>query len=87
MSENVATVDDLLSLFKKLSKHGKGYMKIKCADGYLHEDEITLNYLESEVWFRGHLFNTPIADNVRQFCEDIEKARDRFYENREREGD
>lgn len=80
MSEKITTVDDLLSLFKKLSEQGKGSMKIKCLDNYLHEDEITLNYTKNEVWLRGYLFNVPIADKVRRFYEDIEKARDRFYE-------
>lgn len=87
MSEKITTVDDLLSLFKKLSEQGKGDMKIKCTDGYLHKDEITLNYTKNEVWFRGYLFNVPIADRVRRFCDDIEEARDRFYKNREQEGE
>ena len=80
MNENAATVNELLSLFKELSEQGKGDMKIKCVDCYLHKDEITLNYTKNEVWFRGYLFNVPIADKVRRFYEDIEKARDRFYE-------
>lgn len=80
MNENATTVNELLSLFKELSEQGKGDMKIKCVDGYLHKDEITLNYTKNEVWFRGYLFNVPIADKVRRFYEDIEKARDRFYE-------
>lgn len=84
MNENAATVNELLSLFKELSEQGKGDMKIKCVDGYLHKDEIKLNYTKNEVWFRGYLFNVPIEDKVRRFYEDIEKARDRFYE---KEGD
>lgn len=84
MSGKVTTVNDLLSLFQKLSEQGKGGMKIKCMDNYLHEDEITLNYSGNEVLLRGYLFNVPIADKVRRFYEDIEKARDRFYE---KEGD
>lgn len=81
MKENVVTVDYLLSLFKKLSDEGKGDMKIKCMDNYLHEDEIRVNYLSNEVLFRGMLYNYDITDKVKRFCNDIEKAKDRFYGN------
>lgn len=87
MKEKVMVVDDLLLLFKKLSEQGKGDMKIKCMDSYLHEDEIGLNYLTNEVLFRGCLFNVDITDKVKQFCNDIEKARDKFYGNGESECD
>lgn len=79
------TVDYLLSLFKKLSDAGKGDMKIKCMDNYLHEDEITINYLTNEVLFRGYLFNVPITDKVKQFCDDIEKAMKKFYMSKNNE--
>lgn len=85
MGENIMTVDYLLSLFKKLSDAGKGDMKIKCMDNYLHEDEITINYLTNEVLFRGYLFNVPITDKVKQFCDDIEKAMKKFYMSKNNE--
>lgn len=83
MKEKVVTVDYLLSLFKKLSDAGKGDMKIKCMDNYLHEDEVGVNYLSNEVLFRGNLYNYDITDKVKRFCNDIEKAKDRFYGNME----
>lgn len=82
MKSEVTTVDYLLSLFNELSEQGKGDMKIKCTDNYLHEDEIGVDYLKNEVLFRGSLFNVPITDKVKRFCNDIEKAKDRFYGNR-----
>lgn len=87
MIEKIMTVDYLLSMLKKLSEAGKGDMKIKCMDSYLQEDEIGLNYLTNEVLFRGRLFNVPITDKVKQFCNDIENAKDRFYGNGESERD
>lgn len=81
MKEKVVTVDYLLSLFKKLSDAGKGDMKIKCLDNYFHEDEVGVDYLSNEVLFRGMLCNYDINDKVKRFCNDIEKAKDRFYEN------
>lgn len=81
MKEKVVTVDYLLSLFKKLSDAGKGDMKIKCLDNYLHEDEVGVNCLSNEVLFRVMLCNYDITDKVKRFCNDIEKAKDRFYGN------
>ena len=79
MKEKVVTVDYLLSLFNKLSEQGKGDMEIKCLGNYLHEDEVGVNYLSNEVLFRGMLYNYDITDKVKRFCNDIEKAKDRFY--------
>lgn len=81
MKENVVTVDYLLSLLKKISDAGKGDMKIKCMDNYLHEDEFGVDYLSNEVLFRGKLCNYDITDKVKRFRNDIERAKDRFYGN------
>ena len=40
--EDVVTVDYLLDLFQRLHDAGKGDMKIKCVDNFLHKDEITI---------------------------------------------
>ena len=85
--ENIVTVDYLLSVLKKLSDAGKGDMKIKCIDNYLHKDEIGVDYLKNEVLFRGFLFNIPITDKIKQFCDDIERAKERFYMRKESEGE
>lgn len=84
--ENIVTVDYLLSMLKKLSDAGKGDMKIKCMDNPLHEDEITINYTKNEILLRGYIFNFQISDKVRRFCDDIEKAKERFYMREEGEG-
>lgn len=77
--DNIVTVDYLLSLFRTLSEQGKGNMKIKCMDNFLHDDEISINYMENEILFSGNIFNCSLADKVKQFCNDIEKAKERFY--------
>lgn len=81
MKEKIMTVDDLLSLFKKLSDAGKGGMEIKCLDNYLHKGEVTVDYLSNEILLRGKLYNYDINEKVKRFCNDIEKAKDRFYGN------
>lgn len=86
MKENVVTVDYLLGLLKKILDAGKGDMKIKCMDNSLHEDEITINYTKNEILLRGYIFNFSISDRVREFCNDIDKAKERFYRREESEG-
>lgn len=81
--KDIATVDYLFSLFKALSEHGKGDMKIKCMDNYLHEDEININYMKNEILLRGYIFNFSISDKIRQFYNDIENAKRRFYAREE----
>lgn len=77
--KNIVTVDYLLSLMQELSSAGKGNMEIKCADNFLHEDEIKVDYTKNEISFRGFIFNYSIADKVKRFCDDIEKAKEKFY--------
>lgn len=85
MKENIVTVDYLLSMLKKLSEAGKGDMEIKCMDNALHEDEITINYTKNEILLRGYIFNFSISDKIKQFCNDIDKAKERFYKSEESE--
>lgn len=79
--KEIMTVDDLLNLFQTLSEAGMGDVKIRCTDGFLHRDEITVSHLDNEVWFRGFLFNQPISDKIREFCRDIEKAKQKFFDS------
>lgn len=37
--EKIATIDYLLDLLRNISEAGKGDMKVKRIDNYLHEDE------------------------------------------------
>ena len=75
----ILTVDNLLSLLKKLHESGNGDMKIKCRDNFLHEDEIGINYMNNEMMFIGLIFNHPMTQNVKEFCNDIDKAEKKFY--------
>ena len=75
----VVTVDYLLDLFQRLHDAGKGDMKIKCKDNFLHRDEIGIIYYKNEIEFRGYLHNFSITQKVNEFCNDIEKAERKFY--------
>lgn len=54
-------------------------MKIKCQDGYLHTDEIGVDYMTKEVLFRGMLYNFPPSDKVKKFCAGVQKLSDEFW--------
>lgn len=75
----IVTVDYLLDLFQKIHDSGDGDMKIKCRENFLYEDEIGINYMDNEMEFRGYLFNLPMVKKVSEFCDDIEKAKKKFY--------
>ena len=79
----VVTVDYLLDLFQRLHDAGKGDMKIKCKDNFLHKDEIVITYYKNEIEFRSLLYNLPITQRVKDFCEDVDKAMRKFYESKE----
>ena len=79
----VVTVDYLLDLFQRLHDAGKGDMKIKCKDNFLHKDEIVITYYKNEIEFRDLLYNLPITQRVKDFCEDVDKAMRKFYESKE----
>ena len=85
MSAPIVTVDSLLEDLKKLSDAGYGDMKIKCADGYLREDEIGYNYLTREVLFRGNILNTPAEERLQKFMERIDEAIKELYRTDESE--
>ena len=77
--EDVVTVDYLLDLSQRLHDAGKGNIKIKCTDNFLHIDEIGINYIKNEIKFYGCLHNFSITQKVQEFCKDIDKARNKFY--------
>ena len=77
--DDYMTVDRLAIFLKRLSEAGNGDMKIRCVDGFLHADEIKVNYMDNEMMLRGYLFNVPVAEKISKFCADIEKAKDEFY--------
>ena len=81
--EDIVTVDYLLNLFQSLHDAGKGDMKIKCKDNFLHKDEIVITYYKNEIEFRCLLYNLPITQMVKDFCEDVDKAMRKFYESKE----
>ena len=80
MNSKIATVDYLLDLFQKLSNDGHGDMKIKFQDGFLHEDEVSVNFQDEEVLLQGLIFNIPITEKIKEFKSDIQKAYEKFYD-------
>lgn len=81
MENDFITVDSLRERLNELSKIGYGDMKIKCHDGYLHDDEIGYNYLNREIQLRGHLFNFSLTERVQKFRNGVEKLYQEFYGN------
>ena len=77
--ENIVTVDYLLNILQREHDGGHGDMRIKCQDGFLHEDEVIFKYAFNEIEFRGLLYNFPIAKRISEFYNDIDKAYRRFY--------
>lgn len=74
---DIVTVDYLLNILQRASDYGLGEAKIKCEDGYLHEDEISVG--QREICLKGYLYHYPPTKRVLEFKEDIEKAVDKFY--------
>lgn len=74
---DIVTVDYLLTLLQRASSNGFGSAKIKCQDGYLHTDEISIS--PDEIKLRGYLFNHSPTEKVKEFKKDIEKAVEKFY--------
>ena len=60
-----------------VTSNGFGNAKIKCQDGYLHTDEISIS--PDEIKLRGYLFNHSPTEKVKEFKKDIEKAVEKFY--------
>lgn len=79
MENNFLTVGSLKEKLDKLIDAGYGDMKIKCQDGYLHTDEIGVDYMTKEVLFRGMLYNFPPSDKVKKFCAGVQKLSDEFW--------
>lgn len=77
--DDIVTVNYLLNFLQKASDHGFGDAKIKCEDGYLHEDEVSISIIQREIRLKGYLHHYPIAKKVLEFKEDIEKAASKFY--------
>ena len=71
------TVDYLLNILMKMTQMGYGNARIKCQDGYLHTDEISIS--SQEIKLRGYLYNYPPSNKVKKFQEDIEKAVRKYY--------
>lgn len=75
----IVTVDYMLRLLQRLHDNGKGDMKIKCRDNFLHEDEVAIDYMGNEMKLRGYLYNFSAAEKVKEFCTDVKNAETKFY--------
>lgn len=80
MESNYLTVDDLLEKLNKLSEYGYGDMRIRCQDGYLHDDEIGFDYLQREILLRGLLRNQVPYKNVKKFYQEVGKLCEEYFE-------
>ena len=80
MNEKV-TIDYLLNIFQKLSNNGHGDMIITVNNDTVYTDDIGINYDKKEVTIRGNLYNSSITEKLKRFCDDIEKAKNKFYES------
>lgn len=83
MESNYLTVDDLLEKLNKLSEYGYGDMRIRCQDGYLHDDEIGFDYLQREILLRGLLRNQVPYKNVKKFYQEVGKLCEEYFEGAE----
>lgn len=83
MESNYLTVDDLLEKLNKLSEYGYGDMRIRCQDGYLHDDEIGFDYLQREISLRGLLYNQVPYKNVKKFYREVGKLCEEYFEGAE----
>ena len=75
--DDVVTVDYLLNILQRAADCGFGDARIKCQDGYLHTDEISISPKEIEL--KGYLFHYPPTKKVQEFKRDVEKAVEKFY--------
>ena len=80
MESNYLTVDDLLEKLNKLSEYGYGDMRIRCQDGYLHDDELGFDYLQREILLRGLLRNQVPYKNVKKFYQEVGKLCEEYFE-------
>lgn len=75
----IVTVDYMIELLQKIRDAGKGDMKIKCGDDFLHWDEIVIDHMENCMSFRGKLYNLEVTQKIRQFCNDVDMAEKKLY--------
>lgn len=80
MKNKFLTVDSLRKVLNKISECGYGDMRIKCQDGYLHDDEISFNYIAREILLRGFLYNFSPTEKIKEFKNDIENAYKKYYD-------
>lgn len=79
MESNYLTVDSLAEKLNKLSEYGYGDMRIRCQDGYLHDDEIGFNYSTREILLRGLIYNQPTSEKVKEFYQGVGKLYEQYF--------
>lgn len=79
MESNYLTVDSLAEKLNKLSEYGYGDMRIRCQDGYLHDDEIGFNYSTREILLLGLIYNQPTSEKVKEFYQGVGKLYEQYF--------
>lgn len=54
-------------------------MRIRCQDGYLHNDEIGFNYSTREILLRGLIYNQPNSEKVKEFYQGVGKLYEQYF--------
>lgn len=85
--DEIVTVDYLASLLKELQGMGKGDMKIKCNDTFLHTDEIIIRSYPDEMMFRGLILHIDLWQEAEKFRKTVDKAWKKFNESLNRNED
>lgn len=82
MNENdygqMMTVQSLHDYLENALEAGYGDMKIKLADGYLHEDELSGDYHNREVQLRGCLWHSDPYKRMCKFKQQVDEAFEKF---------
>lgn len=79
LENNIHTVDSLRKVLNEVSEHGYGDMKIKCQDGYLHNNEMTFDYINKNVIIHGFLFNQPVSKKVNEFYHGVQELYNQYW--------
>lgn len=73
--DDIVTVNYLKSILDSLSENGAGEMKISCADGYIHQDEVSVNHADNKMTIKGFLYDNAFLNKVRFLAKESEELR------------
>lgn len=80
MENKQVTASYLAEYFNKFVCNGYGDMVVKIKDGnYIHENELSVNYLKKEVEIQEYIFNNPVSCRIEKFKDSILQLVNDFY--------